>query len=175
MAQVYYNFLGKIKAALLEDTNVNTVTSGDIFDIDLNKQTIFPLSHLIVTGGSYDNGIYTITASLFCMDIVDISKSDSDNEDDVLNTQLAVITKLLERLNRGDLSDELYQLNGVPSFESFTDRFENKLAGWSLEFEVQIPNITIGICDTDAENAYQVYNDSGEILNNGVNIINTVI
>jgi hypothetical protein len=44
----YYQITETIKTNLLADENVNTVTTGDIFDIDLSKQTIFPLSHIII-------------------------------------------------------------------------------------------------------------------------------
>ena len=44
----FYILTQAIKDALLQDPNVNTVTEGDLFDVDLAKQTIFPLSHLIV-------------------------------------------------------------------------------------------------------------------------------
>ena len=44
----YYLLTQAIKDALLGDINVNTVTEGDLFDIDLSKQSIFPLSHLII-------------------------------------------------------------------------------------------------------------------------------
>jgi hypothetical protein len=40
----YYDILNTIKAQLDMDVFVNTVTQGDIFDIDLTKQTIFPLA-----------------------------------------------------------------------------------------------------------------------------------
>jgi hypothetical protein len=81
------------------------------------------------------------------MDIVDESKEDvtdkflgNDNEQDVLNTQMAVINRLLELLRRGDLHTDLYQLEGAPTIEAFFDRFENKVAGWTLSFDVLIPN-----------------------------------
>jgi hypothetical protein len=35
---------------------------------------------------------------------------------------------------------ELYQLQGDATFEPFVDRFENKLAGWTISFNVEIPN-----------------------------------
>ena len=44
----YYQITETIKTNLLTDPNVNTVTTGDITEIDLNKQTIFPLAHIIV-------------------------------------------------------------------------------------------------------------------------------
>ena len=43
-ARGFYQITNTIKDQLLADDNINTVTTGDITDIDLNKQTIFPLS-----------------------------------------------------------------------------------------------------------------------------------
>jgi len=143
----FYNLTDTLKDALEEDVFVNTVTYGDIFKVDLKKQTIFPLSHFIVNNGTYNGNIWTFNVSLICMDIVDYSKENdqddfvgNDNEQDVLNTQLAVVNRLLERLRRGDLRDNLYQLNGSPSVEAFTDRFDNLLAGWTVTFDVDIVN-----------------------------------
>ena len=44
----FYDILDKLKTYLQGNTNVNSVTFGDIFEVDLAKQTIFPLSHIIV-------------------------------------------------------------------------------------------------------------------------------
>jgi hypothetical protein len=38
----FYNITKSIKDTLEANSQVNVVTFGDIFDIDLNKQTIFP-------------------------------------------------------------------------------------------------------------------------------------
>jgi len=145
--QGFYNITTKIKETLALDAFVNTVTYGDIFEIDLNKQDIFPLSHFIVNSATLNGSVWQFNMSLLCMDIVDESKEDvtdkflgNNNEQDVLNTQMAVINRLLELLRRGDLHTELYQLEGTPTIEAFFDRFENKLAGWTLSFDVLIPN-----------------------------------
>ena len=130
--QGFYNITTKIKETLALDDFVNTVTYGDIFEIDLNKQDIFPLSHFIVNSATLNGSVWQFNMSLLCMDIVDESKEDvtdkflgNDNEQDVLNTQMAVINRLLELLRRGDLHTELYQLEGAPQIEPFVDRFEN--------------------------------------------------
>ena len=145
--QGFYNITTKIKETLALDDFVNTVTYGDIFEIDLNKQDIFPLSHFIVNSATLNGSVWQFSMSLLCMDIVDESKEDvtdkflgNDNEQDVLNTQMAVINRLLELLRRGDLHSDLYQLEGTPTIEPFVDRFDNKLAGWTLSFDVLIPN-----------------------------------
>jgi alpha-amylase/alpha-mannosidase (GH57 family) len=151
MTSHYYEITQAIKNKLNQDLFVNTVTIGDIFKVDLNKQTIFPLSHIMVNNATYLNNIWQFNLSVLCMDIVDESKSlttdiflGNDNEQDVLNTQLMVVNRFLELLRRGDLSDD-YELINTPSVEFFTERFENKLAGVTVTFEIAIAN-QMGIC-----------------------------
>jgi hypothetical protein len=152
MAQGFYNLTDKLKDELLKDPFVNTVTYGNIFEVDLNKQTIFPLSHFIVNNVVDRGQTLLFNISLLCMDLVDESKDDTedefvgnDNEQDVLNTQLAVANRVGAMLKRGDLYKEKYQLDGEISLEPFVDRFDNKVAGWTATFNVVIPN-EITIC-----------------------------
>lgn len=148
----FYNVLETIKEALLSDVDVNTVTTGDITRIDLSKQTMFPLSHIIVNNVSNEDSVLRFSLSVLSMDIVDVSKEETvdifrgnNNEQDILNTQLVVLNKLVQVLRGGDLHRQLYQLDGTPNFEPFYDRFENEMAGWALTFDVLVPN-EIGIC-----------------------------
>ena len=148
----FYQVTQVIKDQLLSDVNVNTVTTGDITRIDLSKQTMFPLSHLIVNNVGNEDNILRFSLSVLAMDVVNISKEEvvdifigNNNEQDILNTQLAVLNKLVQVLRGGTLHTDLYQLDGSPNFEPFYDRFENEMAGWALTFDVIIPN-DISIC-----------------------------
>ncbi len=149
----FYNLTDKLKDALIAEPFVNTVTFGSLDDVDLNKQTIFPLSHIIVNNTTVGSKTITFNVSILAMDIVDISKEattdifvGNDNEQDVLNTQLALLTRIINILQRGDLYTELYQVQGDVSCEPFVDRFENKLAGWAATFDVVVQN-DMTICD----------------------------
>ena len=142
----YYDILNTIKAQLDMDVFVNTVTQGDIFDIDLTKQTIFPLSHIIVKSVNRESNILRFSVTVMCMDIVDKSKTETtdifignDDEQDVLNTQLAVALRMLEIFDRGD-NVRTFRIDGDPTIEPFTERFENYLAGWAVSFDVLVPN-----------------------------------
>jgi hypothetical protein len=148
----FYSVIDNIKAELIASPFVNTVTEGSIFEVDLNKQTIFPLSHIMINNVNIEQNVMRFNISVIAMDIVDISKSETtdvfkgnDNEQDVLNTQLAVCQRLAASLFNGDLSDTNYQLDGVPSCEPFTERFENLLAGWTMTFDIIVPN-EMSIC-----------------------------
>lgn len=148
----FYQISQAIKNQLDDDAFVNTVTIGDIFKIDLNKQTIFPLSHIMINNATYNGKTFNYNISVLCMDIVDESKEattdlfrGNDNEQDVLHTQEMVARRLLEMLNRGDLYDDGFQLtNNSASIEYFVDRFENKIAGVTMTFDVMtFNNMTI--------------------------------
>ena len=148
----YYLLTQAIKDALLGDINVNTVTEGDLFDIDLSKQSMFPLSHLIINSVTAQESVLRFNISILSMDIVDESKEPTtdifignNNEQDVLNTQLAVLNKLVQVLRRGDLYSDKYQLDGDASLEPFVDRFENKVAGWTATLDILVNN-DIEIC-----------------------------
>jgi hypothetical protein len=146
MTSHYYEITQAIKAQLKEDLFVNTVTIGDIFKVDLNKLTIFPLSHIMINSATYQGATWNYNVSILCMDIVDESKElttdiflGNDNEQDVLNTQLMVANRFLEVLRRGKFGDD-YELINTPSVEFFTERFENKIAGITLTFDIVIAN-----------------------------------
>ena len=148
----FYLLTETIKDTLLSDLNVNTVTTGDITEVDLNKQTIFPLSHMIVNNVTSSENTLSFNISILAMDIVDQSKDEvtdifvgNDNEQDVLNSQLAVLNKLVQKLRIGQLHRDLYQVLGDVSLEPFMDRFESQVAGWTATFDVVIQN-DINVC-----------------------------
>jgi hypothetical protein len=90
------------------------------------------------------------------MDLVDDTKENpraqaepfygTSNVQDILNTQLAVINDVVQELRRGQLYSDLYQLDGTPTCQPFTERFENLLAGWTATFDVLLANTEISIC-----------------------------
>ena len=148
----FYQLTETIKTELLSDKNINTVTTGDISDVNLNKQDIFPLGHIIINTVVVNEQTLDFNITVLACDIVDQSKDltldrfkGNDNVQDILNTQLGVLNKLIQRLRMGDLYTDMYQLNGNPSLDPFYDRFENQLAGWSATMDIQIYN-DINIC-----------------------------
>jgi len=148
----YYQLTSTIEEQLLADVNNNTVSIGDISKLNLNKQDIFPLAHMIVNNVTVEENVLRFNISILACDIVDQSKDETtdrftgnDNEQDILNTQLAVLNRLIQRLRMGSLHTDMYQLDGNPSLAPFNDRFENQLAGWSADMDILIYN-DIYIC-----------------------------
>jgi len=152
MTQIY-DIIDKLKDRLRTNPNVFTVTYGDLSDVDLNKTTIFPLSHLNITNVVFDGPIMRFTIQLLALDVVDYNKdlpakdviNGNDNLQDVYNSQLQVVNDVIQQLRRGDMFTDKLQLLDAPSAQPFKDRFENELAGWGVNIDVAIPN-EISIC-----------------------------
>lgn len=151
-----YHILEKIKNRLRNNNITNTVSFGDLSEIDLNKTSIYPLANL--SFGNFVFTEHTITAEILVMalDIVDENNNQNSfdtfytnhNLQDVYNTQLAVVNDLQSHLRRGDLyeSDDL-KLSVDVSAEPFQDKFENKLAGWGITLNIELPNNDFSICE----------------------------
>lgn len=148
----YYYIVNTLKTYLKANSIINTVSIGDIFAVDLEKQTMYPLSHIIVNNATLGEVTTSLNLSVLFMDLVDESKAEitdiwdgNDNEHDVLNTQLGIAQRLVADLMRGSLYSNQVVIEADPSAEPFTDRFENKVAGWTLTFNVIVPN-DMSIC-----------------------------
>ncbi len=147
-AQSYFKIVETLRDALLTDPNITTVTTGDISEVDLDKQTIFPLAHIVVGDANFDDSIVTFSISVLLMDIVHSdnvtnqpSIYDNDNELYVLNNMFNVGNHLTDKLFKGDLYDgNTYVDKTATNAEPFSDRFENVLAGWSFNFSLVVRN-----------------------------------
>ena len=149
----FYNLLDNIKDHLRTNPNVTTVTFGDIMDVDLNKTTMFPLSHMMVSDVAFSDHIITATLDLLFLDIVDDNREEStdsflsnNNLQDILNTQLAVGNVLQSSLRRGELFTNKLQVLTNVTARPFYDRFENQLAGCAFTISIQLPNTNVSIC-----------------------------
>lgn len=152
----FYAVTTAIKDALEASDHINVVRFGDVFDIDFEKQAMYPLANVMVNQANIADRVIKINLSVTCMDLVDESKEDpreqqepfygTSNEQDVLNTQLAVLNDLTQALRRGRLFQDLYQLEGDPTCVPFTERFTDLVAGWTGTFDVTIPNTEISAC-----------------------------
>lgn len=143
----FYLVVSTIKEELLNNPSIRSVTFGDITDIDLQKQTIFPLAHMIIDSVSHVGKTMQFSFTVLTMEQVDTTKTyvndlflGNSNTHDILNTQLTVSNRLVTRLRKGQIYADGYQLVGDATCEPFFDRFENILAGWATTFTLEIFN-----------------------------------
>jgi hypothetical protein len=149
----FYDVINSIKTYLQGNNSVNTVTFGDLLEVDLNKQTIFPLSHLTVRDVSFSDHTMTFTVNVMAFDVVDETKQNdkeqvepfygNNNKQDVLNTQLMVLNGLQSSLRRGGLFQQDFIVDNNLTATLIEERFDNLLAGWEMDITVEVPNNVI--------------------------------
>lgn len=151
-ARSFFLVTDTIRDTLLLDEDINTVTYGDLTEINLNKQDIFPLAHLILNQVTHSERVLTFNVSILFMDVVNqVKRKDEDifvgnnNEHFTLNTMLAVANRFIGKFRGGTLYQDQYQVEADPTLEPFFDRFENKLVGWAMTMDI-IVNNDIYIC-----------------------------
>jgi len=139
----FYNIIDKIKDAVNAEPFNSNVSFGDIADIDLKKQTIFPLAHIMVNNATINDNYISFNVTLFLMDLVDDSKEPdaslflgNNNNQDILNTQLALATRVMRVLQKADLYRDEFELINPANCEPFEERFDNALAGWAVTFDI---------------------------------------
>jgi hypothetical protein len=143
----YFITVDTLRAHFNADPIVNEVTQGDIFSVDLNKKTIFPLVHIIVNNSTAEEFVIRYNITIMAMDIVDFSKDATtdqfygmDNEIDALNSMHDVLIRAYKLMKAGSIWDSKVQVEDTANLEPFVERFENNLAGWAMTFDVVVPN-----------------------------------
>lgn len=149
-----YETLNKIKDNLRSNPSIQTVTFGDLMEVDLAKTTIFPLAHVQMGNVSFRDHVIVMNISVLFLDIIDDNRDVNDSDQfygnnnliDVLNTQLAAANVLQGDMRRGSSYDDLFQITGDISARPFLDKFENELAGWGVDLIIELPNKTTSVC-----------------------------
>lgn len=142
----FYELIDLIKQIIDNNEFTNKITFGDLSDVDLNKETTFPLLHLMVEQVTIQERTMEYRLNVIAADIVDKMQYDidaseigsefdefygKDNVQDIMATQLQVTTMLVNALRQLDLVDNNFtRLQDEPVATPFKDRFENEIAGW---------------------------------------------
>jgi len=152
----FYLITQAIHSWLESTVGINTVNYGDVFSVDLQKQSIFPLANVNVTGVDFRENFLVFNINILFMDIANTEEKNlkdakepflgSDNKHYVLNSLLGIANKLQLELKKGSLNEDGYNLDSEISAAVFEDRFENLLTGWSVDYAIQVPNGEIDIC-----------------------------
>ena len=139
----YYNVIDSLKAVITEQEQNNNVSQGDIGDIDLSKQTIFPLAHIMVNSASIEENHVSFNITIYYLDLVDVSKKDNstlflgnDNQQDVYNTQLALATRVLRVLQKANLYKDSFEILNASACNPLPKFSDNNLTGWESNFDI---------------------------------------
>ena len=150
----FYELIDTLKQLTEGNDFTNKITFGELSDVNLSKDDTFPLLHLMVEEAVIEERTVDYRVTIVAADLVDVIDEDlgvedfygNDNTQDVLNTQLRVLTELTNGLRRLDLVETGFsKLSEAVSATPFRDRFENEIAGWECTITIQKLN-DAGIC-----------------------------
>ena len=149
---------------------ISTTSVGDIFDLSLEKDVLYPLLHINPTGVTTGDSQLTYNFQIFIMDMVS-EKSDwtmnnasadfpklvktLSNEQDVLNEALQIATDFIGMLRHSerqslegtnDINAPVYFTQDQFTLEPFSERFDNVACGWVFNLGVLVQN-DFSTCD----------------------------
>ena len=142
----FYELIDTLKQLTEGNDFTNKITFGELSDVNLSKDDTFPLLHLMVEEAVIEERTIDYRVTIVAADLVDVIDEDlgfedfygNDNTQDVLNTQLRVLTELTNGLRRLDLVETGFsKLSEAVSATPFKDRFENEIAGWECTITIQ--------------------------------------
>lgn len=142
----YNNTVDTLKQLGSNHYQIQTTTTGDLWTLDLDKETMFPLMHINPVNAIASTHQMTLNFQIFVMDIV---FPDLSNEQEVLSDCLQICNDLIGTFKNGEsllLSNQ--GINDLPKYftegditvEPFTERFSNALTGWVFTLPVVIEN-----------------------------------
>lgn len=143
----FYDFTKAIHDFLISDPLVNQVTKGSLDKITNAKKDMYPLAHVMINDGAFEQNTMRFNVTLIVMDIVDYTKEDltqlyfgNNNEDDIHNQTLMICQRAFEDMRRGQMNLDYSIESEQATFEFFVDRFTDDVAGCSMTFDVVMSN-----------------------------------
>ena len=143
---------------------IHTTSVGDIFDIDLEKDTKFPLLHINPVNVTTGDSQLTYNFQIFIMDMVSekedwtVNNASANfpklyktlsNEQDVYNETLQICTDFIGMLRHSeqqsleginDINAPIYFTQDQFTIEPFQERFDNLCCGWVFTIGVLVQN-----------------------------------
>ena len=137
----YQELIKVIRDELESSKLIARVENDDIPSIDLKKRSLYPLVAFYIDSVEITNSVNTFTVQLLIADILDVNKqTNQDNQDFIWNQSIAVINNLYNKLNRGQLFEDLVQEIEPINLTPFTDRLDKGLAGMETTLTISVKN-----------------------------------
>ena len=143
--KTYFNVIETLKNLGEEHQQISTTTTGDIYDIDLEKNTKYPLMHINPINVTTTRTELIYNFQIFVMDLVE---PDNANEQDVYSDILQTCIDIIAIMSNSkwqaqltlDLDAPVYFAEGNFTLEPFTERFDQTVTGWVFQIGITVQN-----------------------------------
>ncbi|QDP68032.1 MAG: hypothetical protein GOVbin3264_13 [Prokaryotic dsDNA virus sp.] len=155
--KTYNNVIDTIKCVGEQHLNIKTVTTGDIWEIDMERTSLYPLFHINPTSVDISLHQRTFNFQLFVMDLVEPNEA---NEQEVMSDTCEIMNDIVAIFKHGELlygydaaagEEPRYFIGDDFTLEPFTERFANSVTGWVMTFSVIIEN-ELNSCNVPIDN-----------------------
>ena len=139
------NVIDALKGLGEQHNQISTTTTGDIWDIDLEKNTKYPLMHINPINVTTGRVGLTYNFQIFVMDLVEPGlENQQDVYNDVLQTCVDIISIFRNSKWQAQLSLDLdapvYFTEGDYTLDPFTERFDQAVTGWVFQIGILVDN-----------------------------------
>ena len=149
--KTYNNVIDTLKNLGTNHLQISTTTVGDIFDIDLEKNTLYPLMHLNPVNVTTRRTELVYNFQVFIMDLVE---PDGSNEQEVYSDVLQICIDIIGILSNSkwqaqlalDINAPVYFAEGEFTLEPFKERFDQSVTGWVFNLGITVQN-SFQTCD----------------------------
>lgn len=127
------------------------VSQGDIFQLDDNQFTIYPIGHVTILGANFSPNTTDYDIQIIVADKIKNKNNESDPRtnamqvpffdiDDVVDIHANTLGVVNDLVSYTQYSLESFAINGEVNNEPFAERFNNGLAGWVSTFTLTTHN-----------------------------------
>tara|TARA_R100000388_G_C7242400_1_gene162455 strand:- start:2263 stop:2757 length:495 start_codon:yes stop_codon:yes gene_type:complete len=143
--KTYNNLIDTLKNLGDRHNQISTTTTGDIYEIDLQKNTKYPLMHINPVNVTTGRTTLTYNFQIFVMDLVE---PDNSNEQEVYSDVLQICVDIISIFRNSrfqaqlalDIDAPVYFTEGDFTCEPFTERFDHAVTGWTFQIGIEVEN-----------------------------------
>jgi hypothetical protein len=148
---LYYNILNYFKTIMTNHPSLAHVTQGPGSDFDTREFPMYPVGNVDIQVANFTTNATEYEIQLIIADKIKNKNNESDpttNEqaipfygvDDVVDIHANTLAILNDLTSYTQRSVAGFEINDIITNESFTERFNNGLAGWVATFTVTTHN-----------------------------------
>ena len=155
--KTYNNVIDTVKCIGEQHKNIEAVTTGDIWEIDLERTTIYPLFHINPVSVDLSLHQRTFNFQLFVMDLVEPNEA---NEQEVMSDTCEIMNDIVAIFKRGEIlyqyeeehgEEPRYFISDDFTLEPFTERFSSSVSGWVMNLSIIVEN-ELNSCNVPIDN-----------------------
>jgi len=155
--KTYNAALETLKCLGTQHKQIETVTTGDLWEVNLEANNLWPLMHVITNNANVSLSEQKFNFRVLIMDLVE---PDLSNEDEVMNDTYQTMIDLIALLKHGEIlygynfslgEEQRYFVDDDFLIEPFTERFSSNVSGWVCDISIIVESV-LDSCDIPIDN-----------------------